>query len=229
MKLLLVVDDLDLSVELSRGLVSRGYKMHCSGDGAEALAAARKKSFDVVVLDLTLPTLDGLEILQRLRSDGNTTPVLVLTASGSVAERIACLNAGADDYLVKPFDLEELVARLGALTRRLGRDGSLRCGRLHYEAASGVFYSDKSPLELTPRETELLKCLMSRVERAVPKEALRDAVFGAGDNTRVSAVEVIVHRLRKKLLGASVELLTLRSVGYLLCDDASTTAQQAAR
>jgi DNA-binding response OmpR family regulator len=229
MKLLLVEDDFDLSGVLGRCLASRGYEVLCCADGAEALAAARKKSFDVVVLDLTLPTLDGLEILQRLRSDGNPTPVLLLTARGAVGERIAGLNAGADDYLAKPFDLEELMARLGALTRRLGRDGGLRCGRLRYESASGAFYRDERPLELSPREAELLKCLMSRVDHAVPKEALRDAVFGTDDNTHVDAVEVIVHRLRKKLLGASVELLTLRGVGYLLCDDASTMAQQAAR
>jgi DNA-binding response OmpR family regulator len=229
MKLLLVEDDFDLSGVLGRCLASRGYEVLCCADGAEALAAARKKSFDVVVLDLTLPTLDGLEILQRLRSDGNPTPVLLLTARGAVGERIAGLNAGADDYLAKPFDLEELMARLGALTRRLGRDGGLRCGRLRYESASGAFYRDERPLELSPREAELLKCLMSRVDHAVPKEALRDAVFGTDDSTHVDAVEVIVHRLRKKLLGASVELLTLRGVGYLLCDDASTMAQQAAR
>jgi two-component system response regulator TctD len=146
MKLLLVEDDFDLSGVLGHSLASRGYEVLCCADGAEALVAARKKSFDVVVLDLTLPTLDGLEILQRLRSDGNRTPVLVLTARGAVGERIVGLNAGADDYLAKPFDLEELVARLAALTRRLGRDGDLRCGRLRYESASGAFYRDESPL-----------------------------------------------------------------------------------
>jgi two-component system response regulator TctD len=179
------------------------------------------------VLDLSLPGLDGLELLQRLRGDGNLTPVLVLTARGAVGERIAGLNAGADDYLAKPFDLDELIARLGALTRRLGRDGELRCGQLRYEAASNAFYRDLSPLELSPREAELLKSLMSRVDHVVPKEALRDAVFGADDAANVDAVEVLVHRLRKKLHGASVEILTLRGVGYLLCDDASTAAQRA--
>jgi DNA-binding response OmpR family regulator len=229
MKLLLVEDDFDLSGVLGRSLASRGYEVLRCADGAEALLAARKKSFDVVVLDLTLPSLDGLEILQRLRSDGNRTPVLVLTARGAVGERIAGLNAGADDYLAKPFDLEELVARLAALTRRLGRDGDLRCGRLRYESASGAFYRHESPLELSPREGELLKCLMARVEHAVPKEVLRNAVFGNDDAIQPDAIEVIVHRLRKKLQGAHAEILTLRGVGYLLCDDASVAAQQAAR
>jgi two-component system response regulator TctD len=227
MKLLLVEDDFDLSGVLSRSLSSRGFELLCCADGVEALAAARKKRFDVIVLDLSLPGLDGLELLQRLRGDGNLTPVLVLTARGAVGDRIAGLNAGADDYLAKPFDLDELIARLGALTRRLGRDGELRCGQLRYEAASNAFYRDQSPLELSPREAELLKSLMSRVDHVVPKEALRNAVFGADDAANVDAVEVLVHRLRKKLHGASVEILTLRGVGYLLCDDASTAAQRA--
>jgi DNA-binding response OmpR family regulator len=225
MKLLLVEDDFDLSGVLSRSLSSRGFELLCCADGIEALAAARKKRFDVIVLDLSLPGLDGLELLQRLRGDGNLTPVLVLTARGAVGERIAGLDAGADDYLAKPFDLDELIARLGALTRRLGRDGELRCGQLRYEAASNAFYRDQSPLDLSPREAELLKSLMSRVDHVVSKEALRRAVFD--DATHVDAVEVLVHRLRKKLQGASVEILTLRGVGYLLCDDASTAAQKA--
>jgi len=116
MKLLLVEDDFDLSGVLSRSLSSRGFELLCCSDGVEALAAARKKSFDIIVLDLSLPGLDGLELLHRLRGDGNATPVLVLTARGAVGDRIAGLNAGADDYLAKPFDLEELIARVGALT-----------------------------------------------------------------------------------------------------------------
>jgi len=226
MKLLLVEDDFDLSGVLGRSLSARGFEVLCCADGIEALAAARKKRFDVVVLDLSLPGLDGLELLQRLRGDGNRTPVLVLTARGAVGDRIVGLNAGADDYLAKPFDLDELIARLGALTRRLGRDGELRCGRLHYEASSNAFYRDESPLDLSPREGDLLKSLMSRVDHVVPKEVLRDAVFGVDDTANAEAVEVIVHRLRKKLAGANVEIMTLRGVGYLLCDDARTAAQQ---
>jgi DNA-binding response OmpR family regulator len=227
MKLLLVEDDFDLSGALGKSLAARGFDVLCCADGIEALAAARKKPFDVLVLDLTLPRLDGLELLQRLRSDGNRVPVIVLTARGAVSERVAGLNAGADDYLAKPFDLDELVARLGALTRRLGRDGELRCGQLRYEPASNAFYNHEVPLDLSPREGDLLRSLMSRVDHVVPKEELRIAVFGDNDETHVDAIEVIVHRLRKKLQRASVEILTLRGVGYLLCDDASAVAQAA--
>jgi DNA-binding response OmpR family regulator len=227
MKLLLVEDDFDLSGVLGRSLSSRGFEVLCCADGIEALAAARKRRFDVLVLDLSLPGLDGLELLQRLRGDGNRTPVLVLTARGAVGERVAGLNAGADDYLAKPFDLEELMARLHALTRRMGRDGELRCGLLHHDAASGAFYRDQRPLDLSPREGELLRTLMSHVDRVVPKETLRSAVFGDDDDIQADAVEVIVHRLRKKIAGSNTEIMTLRGVGYLLCDDAGATAPRA--
>jgi DNA-binding response OmpR family regulator len=229
MKLLLVEDDFDLSGAVGRSLASRGFEVLCCGDGAEALAALRKKAFDVAVLDLTLPGLDGLEVLARLRSDGNRTPVLVLTARGAVSERIAGLNAGADDYLAKPFDLDELEARLRALVRRMGRDGDLRCGLLRYEPDSRAFYCGERPVDLSPREADLLKRLMSRVDHVVPKEDLRNAVFGDDEGVQADAVEVIVHRLRKKIAGAKAEIMTLRGVGYLLCDDASSAAQRAAR
>ena len=231
MKLLLVEDDFDLSGVLARSLSSRGFELLCCADGIEALAAARKKRFDVIVLDLSLPGLDGLELLQRLRGDGNLTPVLVLTARGAVGERIAGLNAGADVMnAVEPLVLNARLLHLEG-PRSVSahvywwRDGELRCGQLRYEAASNAFYRDQSPLDLSPREAELLKSLMSRVDHVVSKEALRSAVFD--DATHMDAVEVLVHRLRKKLQGASVEILTLRGVGYLLCDDASTAAQKA--
>ena len=228
MKLLLVEDDFDLSGILSKSLLQRGYEVLCCADGIEALTLLRKRPFDVVVLDLTLPSLDGLELLRRLRDDENRTPVLVLTARGAVGERIVGLNAGADDYLAKPFDLEELIARLQALTRRVGRDGDLRCGLLRYDASTSAFYCNAVPLELSPREGELLKSLMASVDRVVPKEKLRLAVFGGEDAVHADAIEVLVHRLRKKLTATKVEILTLRGVGYLLCDDASSAASQRA-
>lgn len=228
MKLLLVEDDFDLSSALSRSLETRGFEVLRCAEGHEALLAARKKAFDVIVLDLTLPGLDGLELLSRLRGDGNRTPVLVLTARGAVSDRVVGLNAGADDYLAKPFDLEELMARLHALTRRVGRDGNLRCGLLHHDAASGAFFRDQRPLDLSPREGELLRELMSHVDRVVPKDSLRSAVFG-DDDIQTDAVEVLVHRLRKKIVGSNTEILTLRGVGYLLCDDAGSIGARGAR
>ncbi len=229
MKLLLVEDDFDLSAALSRSLITRDYEVLRCADGIEALTAARKKSFDVIVLDLTLPGLDGLELLRRLRDGGNRTPVLVLTARGAVGEKVSGLNAGADDYLTKPFDLDELTARLQALTRRVGRDGELRCGQLHHDTVSGAFYRGSRLLELSQREGELLRALMSRVDRVVTKEELHNAVYCDDGDIHADALEVLVHRLRKKIAGCSAEILNLRGVGYLLCDDASTATYREPR
>ena len=224
MKLLLIEDDFDLSAALSKSLATRGFDVLCCADGLEALTTARKKAFDVIVLDLGLPGLDGLALLERLRDGGNCTPVLVLTARSAVTERVAGLNVGADDYLAKPFDLDELAARLHALTRRVGRDGHLYCGLLHYDASTGAFYRDQRLGSLSPREGELLRALMSRVDRVVPKDALHAAVFGDEEAFNADAVEVIVHRLRKKIVGSKVEIMTLRGVGYLLCVDVGAAA-----
>jgi two-component system response regulator TctD len=226
MKLLLVEDDFDLSSTLSRSLVARGFEVLCCADGREALHAARSKTFDVIAMDLGLPELDGLEVLQRLRDGGSRVPVLVLTARGAVGERVVGLNAGADDYLTKPFDLDELVARLRALTRRVGRDGQLRCGLVRHDAVAGVFYRGDIPLDLSHREAEMLRILMANVDRAVEKGALRQSVFADDANVQADAVEVVMHRLRKKLVGTSIEIITLRGVGYLLCDSGSVAARR---
>jgi DNA-binding response OmpR family regulator len=229
MKLLLVEDDYDLAGALGAALVQRGYEVLRSASGHEALSLMRKRSFDAVVLDLSLPELDGLEVLQRIRDDGNRTPILVLTARSAVEERVKGLQSGADDYLSKPFDLDELVARLQALMRRMGRDGELRCGLVRWDAVSRSFYCQAVPLELSQRESELLRALMASVDRVVGKEALRAAVFGDKDSVSADAIEVLVHRLRKKLETTRVELLTLRGVGYMLCDDAMAAAPRGGR
>jgi len=223
MKLLLAEDDLDFSAVLSRYLAERGWEVMCCADGREALAVARKLAFDAILLDLGLPTLDGLEVLQRLRSDDSTTPVLVITARGRVTERVVGLEAGADDYLSKPFDLTELEARLKALTRRFGRDGQLRCGLLRLDPATGTCWRNEVPLDLSPRETALLRALLARVDRVVPKEDLLALVF-EGEAVKPEALEVLLHRLRKKLAGAAVEIMNLRGVGYLLRDDSVARA-----
>ena len=227
MNLLLVEDDMALIDSLSRSLTARGFSLMCSADGLEALQLLRKRNFDAVVLDLTLPHLDGLELLVRLRAGGCRVPVLVLTARSAVHERVAGLNAGADDYLAKPFDLEELLARLFALLRRFGGEGDLRCGILHYDAGANLFYRNEIPVDLSPREQALLRALMSRVNRAVTKEDLCAEIFGQ-ENMPLEAVEVLVHRLRKKIQNCHVDLLTLRGVGYLISDEfgASKSSQK---
>jgi len=221
MKLLLAEDDFDFSGILSRYLAGKGWDVLCCADGKEALTLARKQAFDIIVLDLSLPGLDGLEVLQRLRSDNGTTPVLVVTARSQVSEKVVGLQAGADDYLAKPFDLVELEARLKALTRRFGRDGQLRCGLLRYDQASASCWRGEMPLDLSPRESMLLRALMARVDRVVPNRDLLAAVFGGDEAVKPEALDVLLHRLRKKLQGAGVEVVNLRNVGYLLRDDSA--------
>ena len=224
-KVLMVEDDLDLADALSQVLSAHGFQVVCCADGLEALAIVRRHAFDAVVLDLTLPGIDGLELLQRVRGDQpnhgrNPVPVLVVTARGAVGERVQGLEVGADDYLAKPFDVTELVARLRALIRRSQGEEELHCGTLRLDRASDLFFNGLRPLELSPREAALLKALIARRGQAVPKDSLHEAVFGAGALEAADAVEVLVHRLRKRIAGCAVELMTLRGVGYLLIDEA---------
>jgi two-component system, OmpR family, response regulator TctD len=224
MKVLLVEDDSTMRSTLERALSRRGMHVDSCGDGARALAAWRAAEPDVVVLDLTLPGMDGLDVLEQARLGGMATPVLILTARGTVGDRVLGLNTGADDYLPKPFDLDELVARLQALGRRKieSRDdkagSSLRLGGLRLEKESGAVYFRDEVLELTPRETALLQALMGRPGHAVSKEQLFELVFPGEADVQYEAVEVVVYRLRKKLAHTGTTLMTLRGLGYLLKD-----------
>ena len=226
MKLLLVEDDTDMSRALTRALVHRGYAVTPCFSGTEALRHLREQAHDAVLLDLGIPGIDGLHVLQRMRAAGNTTLVLVLTARGSVGDRIAGLNAGADDYLPKPFDLDELVARLNALwRRRTGEQGTvLHCGALTYDTAAGAPYLSGQPLELTPRENALLRALMRTPGHAQARDHLCRQVFDGDESTHGDAIDVVVHRLRKKLAPSGAQVLTLRGVGYLLRVKAATAS-----
>lgn len=219
MKLLLVEDDADLSLALSRALLRRSFDVHCCGDGIEALALLHKGQWDGAILDLTIPGIDGLALLRRMRDRGDRTPVLVLTARGNVGDRVAGLNAGADDYLGKPFDLDELEARLHALLRRAHGDEQVRCGKLRWQRGGNVFYRETTPLELGAREHALLASLMAQPGQAVTRDRLHRLVFADEGAVQMEALEVLVHRLRKKLAGSGVELMTLRGLGYLLRDE----------
>jgi DNA-binding response OmpR family regulator len=219
-KILLVEDDVDLVGAVSRALTARGFEVVSCGDGNEALQLARRSTFDTIVLDLTLPGLDGLHVVQRLRRSDDRTPVIILTARGAVGERVAGLNAGADDYLAKPFDLDELEARVRALIRRHAGEGDWRCGLLRVERSGSGVYVDDRPVDMPPREAALLLALVANAGRAVPRERLLAAVFGGdADPPQPDAIEVLVHRLRKRLAGAAADILTLRGVGYALAED----------
>lgn len=216
MRVLVVEDDFDLSGALTRLLTRRGFHVvHCT-HGTEAMQLLEQDVFELVVLDLGLPGMDGLQLLQRLRGRGLTLPVLVLTARGAVGDRVAGLNAGADDYLAKPFDPDELEARLRALARRAGVQDEPRCGDLRLDRGAGAFYWGTQALELTPRESALLAGLMEQPGRAITRARLTALAFGSEPPTQPDAVEVVVHRLRKKLAHTQVQITTLRGLGYLL-------------
>ncbi|MGB3879768.1 MAG: response regulator [Diaphorobacter nitroreducens] len=223
MQLLLVEDDATMQATLQRSLARRGMAVTALADGRAALAEWRAHPPDAVVLDLTLPGLDGLQVLQQARAGGLRTPVLLLTARGTVGDRVLGLNAGADDYLPKPFDLDELEARLRALLRRSGdaaddkqASNALVMGALRYEKESGAIYLHDAPMDLTPRELALLRTLLAQPGRAVAKERLYELVFPGQSEVQYEAIEVVVYRVRKKLAGTGVALMTLRGLGYLL-------------
>jgi len=222
MRLLLIEDDVSLHTTLQRSLVRSGMRVEVCADGSRALAAWQATQPDVVVLDLSLPGLDGLEVLAQARAAQLETPVLILTARGTVGDRIVGLNAGADDYLAKPFDLDELEARVRALHRRHSAstretwDDSLQWGPLRYDRGSGAIYHQHQVLDLTPRELTLLRVLMEKAGHAVSKERLFELVFPGETQVHFEAIEVVVYRLRKKLADKGVQLVTLRGLGYLL-------------
>jgi len=224
MKLLLIEDNTAMQTTLQRSFERMGLQVVVCGDGARALDRWRASVPDVVLLDLSLPGQDGLQVLAAARAEGLRTPVLVLTARGTVGDRVLGLNTGADDYLAKPFDLDELEARVRALARRRtdaradspkGPEAREFCG-LAADADSGAVYLHGTPLDLTAREAALLRALLSRPGHAMAKERLTELVFEGEAEVAPDAVEVVVYRLRKKLATTPVRLVTLRGLGYLL-------------
>ena len=217
MKLLLVEDNLAMQTTLQRTFQRRGIQVVTCDNGTRALDRWRASVPDVVVLDLNLPGMDGLQVLAAARAEGLATPVLVLTARGAVGDRILGLNTGADDYLPKPFDLDELEARIRALARRTAADTGTPefCG-LSVDAASGAVYLHGNVLDLPPREAALLRALLAQPGSAVAKERLTELVFPGEDQVQAEAIEVVAYRLRKKLGETGAQLVTLRGLGYLL-------------
>jgi two-component system response regulator TctD len=223
-KLLLVEDNAAMQTTLQRSFERRGMQVVACGDGARALDRWRASVPDVVLLDLSLPGLDGLQVLAQARAAGLTTPVLILTARGTVGDRILGLNTGADDYLPKPFDLDELEARVRALARRAPGSRGLDsapgmptpfCG-LHIDPDSGGACLNGQPMDLAPRELALLRALLARPGQAVARERLLELVFPGKAEVQADAIEVVAYRLRKRIAGTGAQLVTLRGLGYLL-------------
>ena len=221
MKLLIVEDNRAMLETLQRTLERRGMAVLTCGDGLTALNLWRDQAPDAVLLDLSLPGQDGLQLLGQARAAGLSTPVIILTARGTVGDRVLGLNTGADDYLPKPFDLDELEARVRALVRRAGASNGTSessgayCGMVCDEA-SGAVYHLGQPMDLTPRESALLRTLLARPGHAIAKERLFELVFPGEADVQYEAIEVVVYRLRKKIAHTGAQLVTLRGLGYLL-------------
>lgn len=218
MRILLVEDNRPLSEWLARTLRDDNYSIDCVYDGAAADHLLCTQSYALVVLDMDLPKLSGREVLRRLRSRGDNVAVLILTADGRVQKRVEGLNDGADDYLVKPFEVSELEARVRALLRRTSgqRNPVLQCGSLLFDSNSRQFSLAGRPLALTPREHALLEALIREPGRTVSKSKLADSLFDMDDSVTLEAIEVYIYRLRKKLEGEDVGVFTLRGLGYML-------------
>jgi DNA-binding response OmpR family regulator len=222
MRLLVVEDNKELSELLEKGLEAAGFEIDLLTTAAEARVALSTTRYAGVVLDLGLPDDDGLRVLRELRHRSDSVPVLVLTARAGLLDRVSGLRSGADDYLIKPFAFEELVARLEALLRRPGEllGNSLRVANLVFDVASRQAFVDDQPQVLSARELAVLELLMRRKGRVVPKKLVEDHLFGLSGEVGSNAVEVYVHRLRKRLAEsrAEVEVHTIRGVGYLIAE-----------
>ena len=226
MQVLLIEDDAQLRTTLQRSLQRQGWKLVVAGTGQEGLRAWQTHVVDVVALDLTLPDMDGLQVLSQARAQGLRSPVLILTARGTVGDRVLGLNTGADDYLPKPFDLDELEARLRALVRRSASQEHVLAldmtalGDWRLDLESGALYWRGQVQELTVREAMLMRQLMRQPGRALSKEQLFAQVFAGDAEVQPEAIEGVAYRLRKRLQGTGVSLVTLRGLGYLLKVDA---------
>ena len=218
MRILLVEDNRELADWLARLLRKSRYVVDCVHDGADADAALATQSYDLVILDIGLPNMTGLELLRRFRQRRGLAPVIMLTANDAVSSRVAGLDAGADDYLVKPFEPEELEARIRAQLRRRqdSRTMQVAFGPLVMATDARHFTLDDVPLDLTAREYSVLEALLLAGGRVVSKAALTGTVFGLDDDPTDNALEINVHRVRKKLGGSSVSIGTLRGLGYAL-------------
>lgn len=217
MRILIAEDDPIIADGLSRSLRRGGYAVDWASNGLDAETALITGSYDLLILDLGLPKLPGLDVLRRLRARNSQVPVLILTALDGTGDRVKGLDLGADDYMVKPFELPELEARVRALTRRsAGTSPTIQCGPLAYDQVGRVALLQGQVLDLSAREVGLLEVLLSRKGRLVSKDQLVEHLCGWGEEVSHNAIEVYVHRLRKKLESGGVRITTVRGLGYCL-------------
>jgi two-component system response regulator TctD len=222
MRLLVVEDNAKLGSLICQGLKAAGFDSDLTTRIAEAEDAIHASKYAAMIVDLGLPDGDGRDLVLNLRARGNATPVLLLTARSATEDKVSGLGTGADDYLVKPFAFEELVARIRALLRRPGQflGDLLQAGNVSFDSGAQQVFVNGAPQSLSARELALLEILIRRAGRVVPKGLVEDHLFGPSEDIRSNAIEVYVHRLRKQLseAGATVEVHTVRGVGYMLME-----------
>ena len=218
MKILLVEDNRELSGWLTRLLSQSAFAVEQAFSGEEAAHLLLTQSYDAILLDLTLPGLNGQTLLRGLRAKDNDVPVLIISAQNTLQDIIEHLNLGADDYLAKPFDIQELEARLRSLLRRASGKTNpvICCGALHYDSNSKQFTSRGAILGLTPREHAVLEALIRQAGKTVSKKTLADDLFTLDDMVSAKALEIYIVRLRKKLENSGAQIITLRGLGYML-------------
>ncbi|MBB3967013.1 response regulator [Rhizobium metallidurans] len=218
MRLLLVEDDKDLALWLQRSLQQRGLFVEWEEDGMQADRRIAAETFDAIILDLNLPMLGGARLLDKMRDRGDATPLIIITAKDDLPDRIALLHAGADDFLAKPFSVEELEARLVALVRRSrghGR-GVYDCGSLSFNQSQQLFLLNGTRLALSAREHAVLAILIQRVGEPISKQQILDRLISSDEEMQLETVEVMMYRLRKRLENFDVRIITLRGLGYFL-------------
>ena len=225
MRILVVEDDATLRAQLVQAIAGAGHTVEAAADGREAHYLGEVEDFDLVVLDLGLPLLDGLTVLRRWRAAGRNMPVLILTARSAWQEKVAGIDAGADDYLAKPFQMEELLARLRALLRRRGEHGSAiwQCGAIELDTRAARVLLAGQPLALTSHEFKLLSLLMQRKGEVLSRSELAEHLYAYDSERDSNTIEVFVGRLRRKLPAGSIE--TVRGLGYRLVDAAAGDAE----
>ncbi len=220
MRILLVEDNARLSDAVTESLYKAGFEVDAVAEGEDALSAAQSQTYDAVILDLGLPDVDGMTVLGTLRNRKNTVPVLILTARDTLSDKISGLNSGADDYMIKPFEVDELIARVKVLIRRqAGTAGTvIKINNLSFDTIKRMAQIDGSTLALSRRELDLLEQLIHAAHKVVTKKSIEQRVYSYGETGSANSIEVLVHRLRKKLAEheADIEIHTLKGIGYMM-------------
>ncbi len=219
MRALIIEDAEEIATCMRQSLQDIGITSDWFEEGRRVEVSLRVAEYDLIILDLSLPDIDGLDVLRRLRTGGDTTPVLIVSARISIDDRVRGLDIGADDYLIKPFDLHEFEARVRALLRRdrEASDPHIVLGDIQFDQATREFYAHGGSLDLSPRERSVLEILIRRNGSVISKERIAQHVFSFDDHASLASIEIYVHRLRRKLRSTNVRIKTKRGLGYCLC------------